>query len=62
MAREYTENWGGKFAEWIQGVIVRFKKGEANAFSLFVHSETTRVLQGERVLQVGIIDHSCGLN
>ena len=52
MAREYTENWGGKFAEWIQGVIDRFKKGEANAFSVFVHSESSRCLHGERVLQV----------
>ena len=52
MLEEHKENWGGIFAGWIQGVLDRFEDNVGNAFSTFVHDETTRCLAGEEVLRM----------
>ena len=46
-AREHGVNWGGVFAERIQGVLHRMLGGESDVFSKFVKNETDRVL-GEK--------------
>ena len=52
MLSEHGAEWGGIFAEYIQGVLTRLDEGKTNAFSLFVHDESKRVLGVAPALQV----------
>ena len=52
MLEEWGMDWGGKFAHWIQGVVNEMESGASNAFSLFVNSETRRVLDAVPALKV----------
>ena len=52
MLSEHKAEWGSVFAEYIQSVLVELDKGTTNAFSLFVHGETKRVLGMAPALQV----------
>ena len=52
MLSEHTAEWGGVFAQYIQGILDRLDKGATNAFSLFVQDETKRVLAMVPALQV----------
>ena len=49
MVAEHGANWHELFATWMQGVL---EDERSNAFSIFVHTETCRVLQGTAALQV----------
>ena len=52
MLLELKEQWGHRFAEYMQGILVRIEAGEENALSLFMHSETRRVLETKPALQM----------
>ena len=52
MSVEHGDAWPRIFAEWVQQLIADVEGGAGNAFSLFVHSETNRVLADELALQV----------
>ncbi len=52
MSVEHGDAWPRIFAEWVQQLIADVEGGAGDAFSLFVHSETNRVLTDELALQV----------
>ena len=52
MLEEHGQDWGGTFASWIQNVINDCSGGANNAFSVFVHAETRRVLAETTALMV----------
>ena len=52
MLEEHGQDWGGTFASWIQNVINDCSGGANNAFSVFVHAETRRVLEQTKALMV----------
>ena len=49
MVEEHRERWGELFAEWMQHLL---DDDRSNAFSIFVHDETARVLSGSKALCV----------
>ena len=42
MSDDHKENWGSTFCGWMQKILNAVHDGQANAFSQFVHDETTR--------------------
>ena len=50
MREEHDADWGSKFANWIQGILQDHENNVRNSFSLFVQSETQRVLVGTPAL------------
>ena len=52
MSEAHAENWGGVFSGWMQKVVDDLSDGAANAFSKFVHDETTRNFQDVQMLAV----------
>ena len=49
MVKQHKENWAKTFAGWTQRIL---DSTNPNEFSLFMHSETVRVLSGQAVLAV----------
>ena len=49
MIQEHNDNWGEKFAGWMQTIV---NSTASNAFSVFMHSETNRVLRDKQALAV----------
>ena len=52
MLEEHGEEWGGRFASWIQRVVDDASEGKANSFSTFVHSETRRCFPDQPALRI----------
>ena len=50
MLDEHGENWVRTFAGWMQEVLDKLARGQANAFAVFVHSETRRCFSDEVAL------------
>ena len=42
MSGDHKENWGQTFGGWMQQTLNVVADGQADAFSQFVHDETTR--------------------
>ena len=49
MVAEHKAQWAETFAHWMQGIV---NSTEGNAFSIFMHSETNRVLRDKKALAV----------
>ena len=49
MVAEHKAQWAETFAQWMQGIV---NSTEGNAFSIFMHSETNRVLRDTKALAV----------
>ena len=49
MVAEHKAQWAETFAHWMQGIV---NSTEGNAFSIFMHSETNRVLRDTKALAV----------
>ena len=47
MHTEHGDGWVQLFVGWMQGVLNEINDGTPNAFSLFVHMETTRCFADE---------------
>ena len=58
MIQEHEEGWGNKFAGWMQTIA---NSTASNAFSVFVHSETNRVLRDKlkqlTAVAAALVDH-----
>ena len=52
MLNEHKENWPKIFAGWMKTLCDQLEDRSSNAFSVFVHSETTRVFNETAALQV----------
>ena len=50
MAKAQGEKWAEAFAEMMQNVLTLLQNGETNAFSVFMHRETQRVLSQDSAL------------
>ena len=58
MIQEHKEGWGNKFAGWMQTIA---NSTASNAFSVFVHSDTNRVLRDKlkqlTAVAAALVDH-----
>ena len=52
MLDAHGENWVRIFAGWTQGVLDSLERGQANAFSIFVNSETQRCFISDDALEL----------
>ena len=52
MLEQYGEKWPEVFAGWVQELLEKNEAGVGNAFSLFVHAETVRCLDGVPGLRI----------
>ena len=52
MLQEHGDSWPETFMGWMQRLLGENEKGVANAFSVFVHSETRRCFDGVTALRV----------
>ena len=49
MVAEHKAQWAETFAHWMQDIV---NSTEGNAFSVFMHNETNRVLRDKKALAV----------
>ena len=52
MLQEHGDNWPELFMGWMQRLLGENEDGVANAFSVFVHTETRRCFDGVSALRV----------
>ena len=52
MLEQYGEQMPEVFAGWVQELLEKNEAGVGNAFSLFVHAETVRCLDGVPGLRI----------
>ena len=52
MLDEHGEKWVRIFAGWMQEVMDSLERGQENAFSVFVHSETRRSFNSDVALEL----------